>query len=229
MPFFKANKNEVLWQDEPKMKEGNEIDSAGFETMRPDKTDDLLKKIRGRGNIKQLLNYGEDIKGKIEFGVGNWGRIYKGNLLCREVPFIWINNKETMHYWAIFDRGQFYGRRRSMFAFTYGKVVCPFSLANDMVDNYGRGYSAKFDETSKTQLHMYRKYTEQDYKDRVEDSNFTSQNIALYRDLTGLNKSKVNWTLLLIIVAAAIGVIIFIWYWHGHPGLLKGLTNISKW
>jgi hypothetical protein len=134
-----------------------------------------------------------------------------------------------MHYWAIFDRDQFYGKRRSAFAFNYGKVVIPFSLAIDMVDSYGRGYAAKFDETSKTQLHMYRKYTEEDYKNRVEDSNFTSQNIALYRDLTGLQKPKMNWMLIMIIIAAVVVVGVLIWYIHGHPAFLKNITDISKW
>jgi flagellin-like hook-associated protein FlgL len=165
-------------------------------------------------------------RARMEMAGGNYGFIYKNDMLLRVVPFIWQQDIETRNTWAIFKAHEFYGLKQSTYPWRRLKtqvLVIPFDKSSDSCDLTPRGYGAKFDEASISQLSMHWKETAATRRERVDDLRFLSQNLQLYRDLQKYTQAK--WNMFLIIMAIVIIIIAVagIYIWKTNPHFLNNL------
>lgn len=176
------------------------------------------------------VDYSNPILQKLEFVGGNYAHIYKEDTELRVVPFVWQQDVETRNTWSVFSRDAFYGTKPSSVPWRRLKtqmLIIPFDKSGDSCNMTPRGYAAKFDEASISQLSMNYRETQDSRRDRVDDLRFLSANLQLYRVLTKYNNPK--WNIFLIVaIIAIIGIIGFVaFYLSKHPNALSGILHFG--
>lgn len=172
------------------------------------------------------VNFEDEMKAKIEIKGGSYALIYKSNNIpARMVPFVWQLDQGTRRQWAVFTFNNFYGHKEpSQLKFwkRFWKilVLTPLDNGSGMVDDYGKGVLAKFDEKTQFQMALYARDNEMAEKIRVDNKNFISAALTLWMDLQAYTKPKLNMKLVLWLIVGAGIVVVAYYFLKTHPGFL---------
>ena len=184
------------------------------------------KNILGDSPDPKRLNFEDEVRKVIDFRGGSFAVIYKNELPVRIAPFIWALDQKTRRTWAIFKFNDFYGHKYSLMPWkriSEPIVLTPFIYDSNMVDSYGKGYYAKFDEGTQFQVPISMKYSKEAWADLMDSKQHISSALTLWMDLTSYTKNKLNIKLIIAIVLIAVVCVLGYFMWPTITKMLGGI------